>query len=202
LLDCRSLRGTSIPLNLTGCHIVTCDSRVRHDLAYSEYNNRRMDCERSVEILKSFLPGIQALRDISIPEFDAHRSVLPERLMRRSRHVISENERALKAAEALSKGNLKEVGRLMSASHASLRDDYEVSCCELDWLVESAQEQPGVLGTRMTGGGFGGCTVSLVEDAAIDRFKEKVSADYRARTNISPEIFVVDAGEGAGEIFY
>jgi galactokinase len=202
LLDCRSLRAELVPLNLDPYRLVICDSRVRHSLASSEYNQRRLDCERSAQRLKTVLTQVQGLRDLSLALFEAHKSILPDPFMRRSRHVISENDRTLKAAAALSAGRLTEMGRLMFESHASLRDDYQVSCSELDWLVESAQAQPGVLGARMTGGGFGGCTINLVAQTQIESFKEKVSREYRAKTGILPHIFVAHASEGAGEINY
>jgi galactokinase len=153
-----------------------------------------------VDRLKSVLPGIKALRDVSLAELEAHRSLLPETVYRRCRHVIGENARTLNAAHALAAGELAETGRLMSESHLSLRDDYEVSCSEIDLLVQSAQAQPGVLGARITGGGFGGCTVNLVPRRSFDAFRENVSRDYRAGTQIVPEIFAAEASAGAGEI--
>jgi galactokinase len=200
LLDCRSLKAKQIPLLLKDYGIVICDSRVHHALASSEYNRRRQECETGVRLLAAAIPGIRALRDVSLAEFEAGSTALPENVLRRCRHVVSENARTLKAADALSHGDLKEMGELMSASHRSLKEDYEVSCRELDLLVESAKSQPGVLGSRMTGGGFGGCTVSLVERRTIDSFREAVSSKYQANTGISPEIFAVEASGGASEI--
>lgn len=200
LLDCRSLEARQIPLHLCGHEIVICDSRVRHTLASSEYNRRRQDCESGVKLLSSALPGIRALRDVSSAEFEAHRSLLPEIVERRCRHVIGENARTLQAARALAEGRMQEMGSLMSASHRSLRDDYEVSCRELDLLVNIAEDQPGVLGSRMTGGGFGGCTVSLVESRRVESFCEAVSGEYKAAAGITPDIFPVRASAGAHEI--
>ena len=202
LLDCRLLKAEYIPLRLRECQIVICDSRVRHTLAASEYNQRRRDCELGVKLLRAALPGIQALRDVALSELETNRSTLPESVFRRCRHVISENARTLKAAEALAAGSVIEMGMLMSASHKSLREDYEVSCRELDLLVGSAQAQPGVLGARMTGGGFGGCTVNLVERQRVESFREAVSLEYQAKTQITPEIFVVETGDGAREIHF
>jgi galactokinase len=200
LLDCRFLKATFIPLMMQDYRIVICNSRVRHSLASSEYNQRRRACEHGVELLRPALPEIRALRDVSLSDLEKHKSLLPATELRCCRHVISENARTLKAAEALEAGNIAEMGRLMSASHQSLRDDYMVSCPELDLLVKSAESQPGMLGARLTGGGFGGCTVNLVKESAIDNFRENVSSQYQATTGLMPEIFVVNASGGAGEI--
>ncbi len=202
LLDCRSLEARMIPLNQGEYQIVICDSRVRHTLAASEYNQRRRDCELGVKLLTAALPGISSLRDLSTSELDSCRPILPESVFRRCRHVISENARTLKATEALAAGNMTEMGRLMSESHQSLRDDYQVSCRELDLLVESAEAQPGVLGARMTGGGFGGCTVNVVQRSRTAAFKEKVFREYQAATQITPEIFAVEPEDGACEIAF
>ncbi len=200
LLDCRSLDAKPIPLNLHGYKIVICDSRVRHRLAASEYNRRRQDCELGVNLLRSALPEIRALRDMSLSELDANQSVLPKMVFKRCHHVISENSRTLKAAEYLTRGDLAAVGKLMAESHRSLRDDYEVSCPELDLLVENAETQPGVLGARMTGGGFGGCTVNLVEDSRISSFRNSVSREYQNAFKRTPNVFTVEASKGVGEI--
>jgi galactokinase len=200
LLDCRSLKAKLIPLMMQDYRIVICNSLVRHSLASSEYNQRRQACERGVELLRPALPNIRALRDVSFSDLEKHKSLLPAAELRCCRHVISENARTLKAAKALEAGNIEEMGRLMSASHQSLRDDYRVSCLELDLLVKSAESQPGMLGARLTGGGFGGCTVNLVKESAIDNFRENVSSQYQATTGLIPEIFVVNASDGAGEI--
>jgi galactokinase len=200
LLDCRYLNAKLIPLKLQNHRIVICNSRVRHSLASSEYNQRRQACERGVDLLRPALPGIRALRDVSLSDLEMHKSRLSDAELRCCRHVISENTRTLKAADALEAGNIAEMGRLMSASHQSLRDDYMVSCPELDILVKSAESQPGVLGARLTGGGFGGCTVNLVQESSIDSFRENVSSQYQAATGLMPEIFIVNASDGAGEI--
>jgi len=200
LLDCRTLDFRQVPLHLENHRVVICDSRVRHTLASSEYNQRRRDCETGVRMLRTVLRDIRALRDVSLDELEEHRSLLPEIVFRRCRHVVSENDRTLKAAEALSSGLLADMRGLMYASHKSLRDDYEVSCRELDILVESAEDQPGVLGSRMTGGGFGGCTVNLVEQEALESFREHVSNEYHSKTGITPEVFAVQAGAGVEEV--
>lgn len=198
LIDCRSLETSHIPLELCSVLIAVCDTKVKHTLASSEYNKRRAECETGVGILKAFLPGIKSLRDISIEQFEAHSESLPETTRRRCRHVVSENERTLAAADALRSGDLAAFGMLMQSSHRSLRDDYEVSSPELDLLVETAGRIEGVLGARMTGGGFGGCTVNLVAAAAKERFRAVIAKTYLKRFGFEPAIHFVGAGAGAG----
>ncbi len=200
LIDCRRLEGTLVPLHLPDTDVVVCNSKVKHSLASSEYNMRRAECERGVAFLRAAMPGITALRDVRIDAFRLHQDRLPEPVRRRCRHVISENERTLAAARALESGALEEVGRLMNASHDSLRDDYEVSCRELDILVEAARSVDGVAGARMTGGGFGGCTVSLVRREALEVFRSVVGREYLGATGVSPDIFTVEAVDGAYEL--
>jgi len=177
LLDCRSLQFENVPLDTKDAAIVICNTNVKHNLATSEYNTRRAECERAVEILKEFLPEIELLRDVSVEDFEKYQDKLPEIIGRRARHVVGEIRLTLEAADALKRKDLREFGKLMRQSHASLRDDYEVSCKELDLLVEIAGKTPGVFGARMTGGGFGGSTVNLGERKNLDRFKEKISRE-------------------------
>jgi galactokinase len=200
LLDCRSLKSRNIPIRLDRCQFVICDSGVRHTLASSEYNRRRCDCELGVRLLSAVLPGIRSLRDVNLHDFELHQSVLSPEIKRRCRHVISENSRTLKAAEALAAGNESELGRLMLASHESLKRDYQVSCRELDLLVDIALAQPGVLGARMTGGGFGGCTVNLVDRCRVESFRENVANQYQGSVQIKPEIFAAESSNGVMEI--
>jgi galactokinase len=200
LIDCRSLEIRHIPIDATNFEIAICDTRVKHNLASSEYNTRRAECEQGVELLQKFLPNIQALRDVSMAEFNLHEDILPAAVKKRCRHVITENERTLKAAEALSKNDFQTMGELMRLSHLSLRDDYQVSCEELDLLVEIASSIEGVVGARMTGGGFGGCTVNLVHREALKHFQEIIARKYDAATGIAPAIYFSDAGDGAKEI--
>lgn len=200
LLDCRSLEFENVLLDTSDVAVVICDTNVKHDLATSEYNTRRAECEKGVEILKEFLPDISQLRDVNVEEFEEFAGKLPETIRRRCRHVVTENERTLKAAEALKQNDLKEFGRLMWLSHWSLRDDYEVSCEELDLLVEIASEFEGVLGARMTGGGFGGSTVNLIRRENLDEAIEKLSTGYFQKTNIEPTILISEASGGASEI--
>jgi galactokinase len=200
LIDCRSLETKQIPLDTSEVVIAICDTRVKHELASSEYNKRRAECERGVEILKEWLPGLRALRDVSVEDFEKYEEHLPDPVRSRCRHVVTENARTLRAAESLREGNMEEMGKLMYLSHESLRDDYEVSCKELDLMVEIASRVEGVKGARMTGGGFGGCTVNLVARASLDEFQEKVASEYKQATELEPFIYVVEASDGAREI--
>ncbi len=200
LLDCRSLEFENVPLDTRKVAIVICDTRVKHDLATSEYNTRRAECEAAVEILKRFLPGILQLRDVSVAEFEDYQTELPDVIRRRARHIITENARTLEAAKSLKANNLIEFGRLMWLSHASLRDDYEVSCRELDLMVEIAGKSAGVLGARMTGGGFGGSTVNLVLKENLDEFTKKIAVEYECETRIEPLILISEASAGASEV--
>jgi galactokinase len=200
LIDCRKLKAEQVPLETKDAVIVICNSNVKHELASSEYNTRRAECEKGVEILQKFLPDITQLRDISIEDFEKYKMHLPEIIRKRCRHVVTENARTLAAAEALKKNDLKEFGRLMWLSHASLRDDYEVSCKELDLLVLIAASCEGVLGARMTGGGFGGSTVNLVRRENLNSFTQKISTEYERQTNIKTDIYVSGAADGAKEV--
>lgn len=200
LLDCRSLEYENVPLDTRAAAIVICDSNVKHDLATSGYNKRRAECEQAVEKLKEFLPEIKDLRDVSPADFREYADRLPETIRRRARHVVTENERTLEAAAALKRNDSEAFGRLMRQSHESLKNDYEVSSKELDWLVEIAENTPGVFGARMTGGGFGGSTVNLVKRVSLNEFKEKVNGEYELLSGIEPTILVSDAGAGAGEM--
>jgi galactokinase len=198
LLDCRSLEYRLLPLPVDAALLI-CNTGVKHEHSTSEYNLRRSECEEGVRLLQQWFP-IRALRDVSLEQLESHRGDLPAVVYRRCRHVISENQRVVDAASALDRGDLANFGQLMSASHASLRDDYEVSCSELDIMVEAATRQPGVYGARMTGGGFGGCTVNLVRADAVQRVRVAVADEYQRATGIAPQIFVSSAAEGAGEV--
>jgi galactokinase len=200
LIDCRSLESTAVPLALPDHVIVVCDTGVTHDLASSAYNDRRAECERGVDVLRRWLPGIRALRDLSPADLEPLTGELPEPVRRRCRHVVSENARTQAAAAALRAGDLVRFGRLMAESHRSLRDDYEVSCPELDLLAEVAAATPGVLGGRMTGGGFGGCVIALCERAAEERFAAAADAAFEARFGRRPALFSSRAAAGAQEL--
>jgi len=199
LIDCRSLETRQISLaNLNGAMVV-CNTNMKHELASSAYNQRRAECEQGVELLRERLPEIRALRDVSVADFEECENKLPEPVRRRCRHIVTENDRTLKAAEALERGDLEQLGELMRQSHKSLRDDYEVSCRELDLMVEIALSQDGVFGARMTGGGFGGCTINVVRETNVKSFTEAVAEEYRAATQITPDIYVVRAADGVCE---
>ena len=171
---------------------------LRHELAAGEYNRRRADCEAGVRTLQRHLPGVRALRDVTPAELESHKSDLPDPVYRRSRHVVSENQRVLGAAEALQAGDLDRVGQFMFESHRSLRCNYEVSSAELDVLVELASACQGVYGARMTGGGFGGCTVNLVRSDAVERLQAQIAEGYARATGIIPALYVCSVAEGAG----
>ena len=199
LIDCRSLERRLAPIDAS-VRLVICNSMVRHELAVSEYNRRREQCEEGVAWLSKALPGIRALRDITLDDLARHGGALSDVIFRRCRHVVAENDRVLRAVAALEAGQVEEFGRLMNESHASLRDDYEVSCRELDVLAETARRLDGVLGARMTGGGFGGCTVNLVRAEAAERFVAGVAEGYAAAVGIIPEVLVCRPGDGVGAV--
>lgn len=199
LLDCRSLkyRAVSFP---KGVQLVVCNTMVKHEHGDGEYNLRRRECEEGVQKLSTALPGIEALRDVTMRDLENNRSLLSDTVYRRCRHVITENERVPNAAAALEREDLPSVGKLMAESHRSLRDDYEVSCPELDLMVDLAAKQRGVYGARMTGGGFGGCTVNLVDRSATAEFKRQITEQYLAATGRHPDVFVCDTSEGVERV--
>jgi galactokinase len=199
LLDCRSLEYRPAPLP-DDVRLVICNTMVKHELANGEYNRRRAECQEGVRLLGRQFNGITALRDVTHAQLESSAHNLPDVILRRCRHVISENERVLQAASALEQSDLGEFGRLMAMSHRSLRDDYEVSCDELDLMVELARDFTGVYGARMTGGGFGGCTVNLVSASAVDEFKKQIAANYQRRRGIAPEIYVCRTSDGVHEV--
>jgi galactokinase len=196
LIDCRSYDFRPIPMP-PEVRIVVCDSKVSRALAGSAYNERRAECEEAVAQMQSVLPGIKALRDVSPAQLDEHQNLLSPLVLRRARHVVTENARTVEAAERLSAGDLQRFGVLMNESHRSLRDDYEVSSPQLDLLVSAAQAVPGVYGARLTGAGFGGCTVSLVDPGVVDDMIASVSDAYQNAFGRPPEIYVCTASDGA-----
>jgi galactokinase len=199
MIDCRTLEYEAVPVDLSNARVVVCNSMVRHDLAAGEYNKRRAECEDAVRRLAVHLPGIQALRDVELDEFDLWGDSLPDVIRRRANHVITENARTLLAVESLKQGDLHQFGKLMYASHESLRDDYEVSCRELNLLVEIARQCEGVYGARMTGGGFGGCTVNLVATNQVESFITEIIQTYQRETGLTPECYVCQASGGVRE---
>lgn len=194
LIDCRSLATTAVPLP-EGTAVLVLDTSTRRKLVGSAYNERRQQCEA---VARHF--GVPALRDVSLERLEAAGSQLAPLLYRRARHVVSENERTLQAARAMQSGDAAEVGRLMNLSHASLREDFEVSSEALDAIAASARAQPGCLGARLTGAGFGGCAVALVESEAAAKIGQRVTDGYRAATGLSAAVYLCRAADGAGDI--
>jgi galactokinase len=196
MLDCRTLNYELLPVP-ADVSIVICNSMVRHALAAGEYNLRRRDCEEGVRVLREFRPKIKALRDVSVTDLERFEDELAPRVYLRCRHIVTENERTLLAANALRSNDVQRFGELMYGSHRSLRDDFEVSCSELDALVDVAKQCDGVYGARMTGGGFGGCTVNLVANDAVEEFRLHVTDGYKKATGKVPAIYVCRAADGA-----
>lgn len=192
-LDCRSMEWEPVPVG--NARFVICNTKVKHDLAEGEYNKRREQCEAAARFF-----GESSLRNVSAEGLAAKEAEMPEVLLKRARHVIGENGRVLAAVESLRSGDLAAFGRLMNASHDSLRDDFEVSSPELDLMVNLARGREGVLGARMTGGGFGGCTINLVGATYYDEFVEDVAGAYRSATGVDAEFYKCEIADGAGEI--
>ncbi|MGA8284483.1 MAG: galactokinase [Candidatus Sulfotelmatobacter sp.] len=199
LLDCRSLEYRPLPLG-DEARLVICDTMVRHSISGGEYNRRRAECEAGVRCLAAHLPDVGALRDVTINDLATCGGDLPETIMRRCRHVISENARVLQAASALERKDLETFGILMRESHTSLREDFAVSCAELDSMVELAGQAPGVYGARMTGGGFGGCTINLVRKDCVAEFKTRIANGYRSSTGRAADIYVCSATNGVKRV--
>jgi len=197
-LDCRTLEHSIVALP-GDLRLVLCNTMVKHENAGGEYNRRRAECEEAVRRLARAIPGVRALRDVTREQVEEHRELLPGAIYKRARHVTTENVRVLAAREALERGDLRAVGRLMAESHASLRDDYEVSCQELDVMVELANGSDGCYGARMTGGGFGGCTINLVKAEKAAGFVTHMRGAYHRTTSITPEVYVCNAAGGASE---
>ena len=197
LLDCNTLSYRYSKLALDGCSIVITNTNKTHSLVTSAYNERRTQCESALKALQKVKP-IKALGELTNAEFDAIASAIPDPVeRRRARHAVYENNRTLEAVKALEANDVKRFGELMNASHVSLRDDYEVTGPELDTLAELAWRQDGVLGSRMTGGGFAGCTVSIVRDAAIPAFEKNVGDAYTAKIGYAPSFYVANIADGA-----
>ncbi|MBN1482625.1 galactokinase [candidate division KSB1 bacterium] len=199
-LDCRTLDYELVPLQADDIRFVICNTMVKHELGSSEYNKRRAECEQGVTLMRADYPDIKALRDVSLVQFKKVQHKLPDIVRKRCRHVISENERTLQSMTALNSNDLEKFGQLMNSSHDSLRDDYQVSCKELDLMVELARAHDGCLGARMTGGGFGGCTVNLVLANSVDHFVENLSKSYEKETTLKPDIYISVPSEGAHEL--
>jgi galactokinase len=199
LLDCRSLQYRVVPLP-GDVALVVAHTGVPRSLGSSAYNERRADCERAVAAIARSEPRVRSLRDLDEPMLARYRDVLDETAAARSLHVVRENRRVLETEAALAQGDLVQVGRLFADSHSSLRDLYQVSCPELDALVEIATDTPGVIASRMTGAGFGGSTINLVHPAAVDQLRARIERDYSARTGRQPRVWLVSAVDGAGPV--
>ncbi|MBC5665780.1 galactokinase [Dorea sp. NSJ-36] len=196
-LDTNTLEYEYAPVVLPDAKIVITNSKVKHSLVDSAYNDRRSECETALEELKSEMP-IVTLDDLTEAEFEAHKDTIKDPVRQlRAKHAVYENQRTIRAVAALKANNIEEFGKLMNESHISLKNDYEVSCEEIDILVDLAWEIPGVIGSRITGGGFGGCTVSIVKNDAVDTFIEKVGNGYKEQTGNTAEFYVVEVGDGA-----
>ncbi len=199
LLDCRSLSFRLAPIPDT-LSLVICNTMVKHSHAGGEYNTRRAEVEAGLEILRAHRPEIVLLRDATVKDLNQWGHEMPINVLKRCRHIVTENDRTVAAADALEAGDLKTLGRLMAEAHASYRDDFEASCREADIMVELAAKEPGCVGARLTGGGFGGCTVNLVEtDHAVD-FSSRVAEGYQSATGIRPEVYRCRAADGAHEV--
>jgi galactokinase len=199
LLDCRSLGFQFVPIP-PGIGLVVCNTMVKHDLATGAYNTRREECERGVRYFASKNPGIRALRDVSVEMLERYADDLPAVIRKRCTHVVRENQRTIDLSQSLAAGDWPRVGQLMRESHHSLRDLYEVSCRELDIMVDVAERLAGFIGGRMTGGGFGGCTINLVRENDAEEFAAQVAELYRKATGIVPQTYLCTADDGAREV--
>jgi galactokinase len=194
LIDCRSLETEAVPLP-AGMAVVVLDTMTRRGLVDSAYNERRVQCEAAASFF-----GVEALRDVTLARFEAEGGELDDVTLRRARHVITENKRTSRASAAMQRGDAAEVGWLMNESHASMRDDFEISCAELNAMVACARQQDGCYGARMTGGGFGGCAVAVVREGVADRFSRVVAACYEKKTGLVPNTYVCQATDGASVV--
>ena len=199
-LDTSDLSYEYAPCVLDGAKIVITNSKVKHSLVDSAYNDRRNECAAALKARQSEL-DIQALGDLTPEEFEAHKSLIKDEIqLQRAKHAVYENQRTIDAVTALKAGDIERFGKLMNQSHISLRDDYDVSCEEIDILVDLAWKIPGVLGSRITGGGFGGCTVSIVKDESVDTFIETIGKTYLEKVGHEAEFYTVDIGDGASRL--
>ena len=199
MIDCRSLQYTLAPIP-PDVRIVICNSMVKHSVAGGEYNTRRAEIEEGTAILRSHRPEIKALRDATLEDLDRWGREMPENVLRRCRHVITEDTRVLAALDAFRSGNLARFGQLMGEAHISFRDDFDASCAEIDILVELANKQPGCFGARLTGGGFGGCTVNLVLADRVEDFTRAMREGYKQATGIDSDIYISRASAGAHQV--
>lgn len=199
-LDTSTLEYTYAPVKLQDAKVVITNSKVKHSLVDSAYNDRRNECETALKELQKVV-DIKTLGDLTEEEFEAHKDAIKDEIrQKRAKHAVYENRRTIRAVEALKESDVELFGKLMNASHESLRYDYEVSCEEIDILVDLAQAMPGVIGSRITGGGFGGCTVSIVKNNTVDRFIEEIGKAYKEKVGHEAEFYVVDMGDGAKKL--
>ena len=198
VLDCRSLEYRYFPVDLSESSIVLCDSMVKHSLASSEYNTRRAECEQGVAILRKYYPQVTSLRDATLSMLEEHKTEFSEKAYSRCTYVIQENARVLEASKDLEKNDLHSFGKKMYATHTGLSELYEVSCEELDFLVEESKKINGVLGARMMGGGFGGCTINLVVRSEVKIFVERMSRSYQEKFGVKMNTYVVSLRDGTG----
>jgi galactokinase len=196
LLDCRSLEFKLIPIP-EGVRLVICNTMVKHEHASGAYNRRREECDEGVKLLSRWYPEIHALRDVSVEQLERHAAEMPATIFKRCKHVVTENRRVQEGAQYLIDGEVSRFGDLMRKSHSSLRDLFEVSCRELDVMAEIAESLEGYCGGRMTGGGFGGCTVNLVKTSAAEKFATQIAERYQSAIGIKPDIYVCSAANGA-----
>ena len=200
-LDCKTLDYKYAPINFEGKKLILTNTNKKHALGASKYNERREECERGLEMLKKAMPEKTCLGEISYDEFMQHKNLITDPIVeKRVEHVICECDRVLKSVDALEKGDIVKFGKLMNESHDSLKNLYEVTGDELDTLAYEARKIDGVLGSRMTGAGFGGCTVSIVEDGAVDKFIEEVGKNYTAKTGLTPSFYISEIGDGGHEV--
>lgn len=200
-IDCRTLECEQVPLETSSVKIVVCDTMKRRGLVDSEYDLRRSQCEEAARLFGQWLPNVRALRDVSVRDFEEYQHRLPDVIRKRARHVVYENERVLASREALAAGDFARFGEMMNASHDSARDLYEVSCAELEAMVEVSRAAPGALCARVAGAGFGGCTVSLVDAGYVEQFVDQVTAGYQAKTGLGPALYVSGAADGASVVW-
>lgn len=197
-LDCQTLEYAHFPFPMDKYQIVLCDTQVKHSLASSEYNTRRLECEEGVALLSGYYPDVQSLRDVNLSMLDKHRKEMDPIVFDRCQYVVKENIRVLEGCKDLSAGDLEAFGKKMYASHEGLSKRYAVSCTELDFLVEQTEDMPYVLGARMMGGGFGGCTINLVKVQDIERFDAEMKRAYKTRFNIDLVTYKVAIEDGVG----
>src|SRR5487761_147675 len=201
LIDCRTLEIESVPFDESSIAVVVANTMVKHALAASsEYNRRRIECDDAVARIRALRPEVRALRDVSWPEIEQIASPWPDNIRHRARHVTTEMLRVHAAAAALRKGDFAELGRLVSEAHVSLDNDYEVSSIELNLMVALAKQIPGILGARMTGAGFGGCTINLIRPERAAEFADNLAKSYAVRTGITPDVYLCRASDGVEEI--